>query len=1279
MHHSEEGRSPFTGSATLALDWEEEEAPAVTPERYELLRPLGTGGMGEVWLAHDAWLGRQIALKLVRSDLAASPAITGSFLREARINASLAFPGVVPVYDIGTWADGRPYCTMEVIEGVSLGQALAGLEPLGRRRAPVLDGTFGGALEAVDLELSEGHLEALEVIAQVARVLERVHSAGIVHRDVKPDNVLISGLREVWVVDWGLAVEAGSPTAGLAGTPAWMAPEQARGELPSPRADVYSLGLVAAELLLGPREDRALPAADWARREAHRRGVLEEGPLLRVLTRALAAEPADRYPDARDLRADLRSALTELRSGLASRGRLLDYEARFRRLAPDLRRHARVLLGALVVDGRPVELEREQLWLAPTAVQAVVRGLGESMLREEQGRLALAAPEVLEIWPRLQVMLEDAAAFRELQVRARHAAEAWDREGRPTSALWRGDLLEKLEEAAASVEGHLPPTVRHFLSASVGSREARTLLLTRRRRALRMGVGAALVLLTASLGAALVAWERADHAHREAEVQRRTAEQAVRDSQARLAMTEATLREAQGAEHEALALQARIAFATPELGPGIREEAAREAWRLASSRVGLFRIPIGAPLHAVAWSPDGTRVAAGGDGGRLVLIAPSDGRQLAAPQVGDSPVRLLRWSEDGETLAVAVEEAALYLGPPERLQRIPLPGRVLQMVSTDGDRLLVLGLSDGTAEVRELRTGALVHRLDLGDPVRTMAAQGEGPVVLTTTGADMVGLDAAQGRELWRRDLQPWADDLAISPDGRRVATQQYQFPLILDRATGALLLRLDAGLGSSNQVISWVDDEHLLSVLRSGRAYAVPLSGEAARPIADVGGDCGGLSADPSGRLFAISGMNGSLMVVAGMGQQVLVDHVSASATALSAPSWSPDGRLAAGSAGGELVLVVPARAGHLSPVQCGGELADRTRNGLTDIVWSLASAGGAICPAPDRPALSGRVHRHPPLVQVEPSADLLAVDAGDRWRMTGPDGSWEHLKRESSWDDFALNAAGQIAVLRGSELRVLGREPGQEWLTDVGRGRGILQYPGQHGFLILGIEGGASWWDDGTLTPVLGEGHFVGKTLPTVFHAPDGQRSLAFDSGGATWLLGPSPLEARRIPTASAPGVVGAWSRDEHLFASADEAGTVTLWDPERGEALRQITHPWGLVVLELALSQRGDRLAATYENGELIVYDTATGARVVRTTSYDGSLYLFGFDPEDRLVYGAHHTRVPLAWDLPAGPLDLPQDLPALGNLRACPDGRVLPVVPFPEPGEAVDTGALCGSAR
>lgn len=282
-----------------------DDAPRMLGGRYEVGELIGRGGMAEVHIGHDTRLGRTVAVKILRSDLARDPSFQARFRREAQAAASLNHPAIVAVYDTGedvhTDAAGTvhhvPFIVMEYVEGHTVRDILR-------------DGS------AVPIE------EAVEITVGVLSALEYSHHAGIVHRDIKPANVMLTPTGAVKVMDFGIARAmadaAGTmtQTQAVIGTAQYLSPEQARGEAVDARSDLYSTGCLLFELLTGRPpfigDSPVAVAYQHAREEAQAPTTFASDvpeSLDRITMKALAKDRQDRYSSAAEFRADLESAL----------------------------------------------------------------------------------------------------------------------------------------------------------------------------------------------------------------------------------------------------------------------------------------------------------------------------------------------------------------------------------------------------------------------------------------------------------------------------------------------------------------------------------------------------------------------------------------------------------------------------------------------------------------------------------------------------------------------------------------------------------------------------------------------------------------------------------------------------------------------------------------------------------------------------------------------------------------------------------------------------------
>ena len=259
--------------------------------RYTITGFIGRGGMGEVWKAHDEELDRAVALKFIQSGFAVN-----QLTREARMASALNHPGIVTVYDVTAW-QGTPILVMELVSGTPLSRFCNGLEQV----APSGRGMERGTQKARDaLCVPMPFDQMLSVAAQVSGALAAAHAEGIIHGDLKPDNILWRTDRLAKILDFGLAHKVtGTAAAERAGTPLYMSPEQARGEASGTASDVYSLGLVLYELATGRRPFGRQTLDEIGRRRmkpARASAVRARLPerLDRLIDRMLEPDPAKR-------------------------------------------------------------------------------------------------------------------------------------------------------------------------------------------------------------------------------------------------------------------------------------------------------------------------------------------------------------------------------------------------------------------------------------------------------------------------------------------------------------------------------------------------------------------------------------------------------------------------------------------------------------------------------------------------------------------------------------------------------------------------------------------------------------------------------------------------------------------------------------------------------------------------------------------------------------------------------------------------------------------------
>src|SRR5438105_2702151 len=269
---------------------------------YEVVAPLGAGGMGEVWRARDTRLGREVAIKILPADVASDPGRLKRFEKEARSASALNHPNIVTIYDVGT-SDSVSWIAMERVEGKTLRELL-----------------FGGPLQIRKL---------LPLAAQIADGLAKAHEAGIVHRDLKPENVMVTRDGLVKILDFGLAkltrpeldsggtnlpTETGTSPGMILGTVGYMSPEQAAGQPLDFRSDQFSFGSILYEMATGKRAFQKTTAVDTLSAILHEdpKPLAEVNPetptpLRWIVDRCIAKESRARYASTEDLARDLAS------------------------------------------------------------------------------------------------------------------------------------------------------------------------------------------------------------------------------------------------------------------------------------------------------------------------------------------------------------------------------------------------------------------------------------------------------------------------------------------------------------------------------------------------------------------------------------------------------------------------------------------------------------------------------------------------------------------------------------------------------------------------------------------------------------------------------------------------------------------------------------------------------------------------------------------------------------------------------------------------------------
>ncbi len=450
--------APEDASPMVRVAGPTEERAVEEDARYQVLGEIGRGGMGVVYKGRDKDLGRDVALKVLRADLAEEPTVVQRFVEEAQVGGQLQHPGIVPIYGLGL-QDGRPYFAMKLIKGETLASLLEG-------------GTKGS--------------ELIRVFERVAQTVAYAHSRGVIHRDLKPSNVMVGAFGEVQVVDWGFAkvlgreetharpgvtmvatvrtgTEGSQSVAGsVMGTPAYMPAEQAMGQIEelTERSDVFALGAILCEVLTrqppytGTMQDQLLAAVQARLEDAYARldGCSAPDALKQLARDCLGPLPKDRPKDA----GVVAQRVAEHLSSVEERARQADVDAVH--AASEARRVQRarrttlvlaavLLVGILGGSGGLLAWKSEERARATAATERVVPLLREATRFQGEmdwPRARAAASTALELAQTERADGETLATARTLH--ARIDAEAAEEKAREEKLARETRLLKDLDE-----------------------------------------------------------------------------------------------------------------------------------------------------------------------------------------------------------------------------------------------------------------------------------------------------------------------------------------------------------------------------------------------------------------------------------------------------------------------------------------------------------------------------------------------------------------------------------------------------------------------------------------------------------------------------------------------------------------------------------------------------------------------------------------------------------------------------------------------------------------
>ncbi|HEX5010573.1 MAG TPA: serine/threonine-protein kinase [Planctomycetota bacterium] len=830
--------------------------PGLVLGDFRLIRPLGQGGMGSVWEAEQVSLGRRVALKLLRPGRGAPRLL----VREARVAGRLDHPGLVPVHAVGA-ADGTPYIAQQLVgDGFTL--------------ADFLD-----RVRRLDRPPPDHDRRVARLVADVADAVHAAHEAGVMHRDLKPQNILIDDEDRPRVTDFGLAHEAAEDEdiarPGLVGTLAYMSPEQAGGrELEiDRRSDVFSLGAVLWEALTLRRAFDGDSAQEvlWA--------VLHDDPpdprrirprvprdLAAICTKSLRKARDQRYGTMRELAEDLRRFLraepvqAEPESALALAWKWS-------------RRHpawvASLALGGaalVVISGlllHEIDLRKDAQDARDSAAEHAQQAEDAATLAQQRAAEARRQSYLANL------RAADAALAQGGWAEARRVLEACPEEHRGWEwhHLWlrsQASLLALQPGGGAVLATAMTPDGRRVVTGCADG----TLHVWDGETGARLGVldghgGAVNAVAITDDGARAVAggadgivrvWD-VEHGRPLAELPGHTLPvlAVACDAGGDLIVSgsedgSARVWRPAHAEPQVLEPMLHAAVSSVAVSPdgstvvtGTRYGAI-EAWYPATGRLRTRLVLYEAPDVPLALSPDGTRVASGGADGKVRVRAVEDGTQIFEFAAHDSAVGRVTWSRDGARL-ITIPTSGGELRVFSTVDGQPLPGRsgqegrLLSLATDASGERVVAGGSQGLAWLW-LRSappqGPELPRL--GGPVLSLACDDDGARLLVaalgTVGGRLLDLGAG-GPGLTLADAAGAPSAVALDGQGRVAALATLRDPdvRVLDVATGRESARLAGPPGGVTGLALSADGRTLLAAARDGRIYVWSLPDGTPRP----------------------------------------------------------------------------------------------------------------------------------------------------------------------------------------------------------------------------------------------------------------------------------------------------------------------------------------------------------------------------------------------------------------------------------------------------------------
>jgi WD40 repeat protein/tRNA A-37 threonylcarbamoyl transferase component Bud32 len=1137
------------------------------PQRYELKRLLGQGGMGDIWLGRDRRLRRPVAVKVMQDRWIGHPAVVGRFVEEAQLTSQLQHPAIPPVYERGELPDGRPWFCLKVVRGRTLASLLA------KRADP-----------------GEELPRYLAIFEAVCQAVAYAHSKGVIHRDLKPSNIMVGAFGEVQVMDWGLAkvvrgagsqrdseadeasvagsvvetdrteqAEQLTQAGAVLGTYAYMPPEQARGEVAQldKRSDVFGLGAILCEILTG-----APPYTGGSREEVRTQSLLGfTQPALDRLGACAAEE---------ELTALARSCLS---------GRAEDRPAD----AAEVAAKVGAYLVAVQERLRRAEVERA----ATAAREEEAKATAAARAREEEARATAAAERRarrLSVALVVVLLLGIGAALGFGIVAVRQAADARDERGKAEQAR----QVAETEKANADEERGKAE------AASQRAEQARRVAETEKANA------------DEERGKAEAASQRAEAEHDRAErlLYARQLALAQREWEANNAAAawqhlEATRWDLRGWEYRHLYT----------LFNSNQHTLRRQTSIVPRGEFSVARVAFS--VTRVAFSPDGRRIATGSWDRTVRVWDTHKGQEVLSLTGHTGPVLSVAFSPDGRRIASASIDGTVKVWDAHQGQEVlSLEGHTGPVksvaVSSDGQRIATASV-DRTVKVWDAHKGQLLLSLKgHTDSVTGVAFSPDDRRLASASGDRTVRVwDAHTGQQLLSlTGHMSTVESVAFSPDGQRLASaSQDRTVQVWDAHNGQWLLSYKGHTHPVTSVAFSPDGQRLAS---ASSDQTVKLwdahTGQLLFSLTGHTDFVTGVAFSPESQRIASAGRDGTVKVwAAHNGQQVL--SLTGHTSAVESVAFSPDGQRLASASQDQTVKVWDAHKGRL--------LLSLT--GHTGWVRSMAfSPDGRRIASGARTVKVWDAHKAQLLLSLP--MDLGAVESvafspdGQRIASASSDGMvkvWDArngqrilslTRQPGSVRSVAFSPDGQRLATAGGDrtVKVWDAHKGHQVLSLTGHTIGATSVafsPDGGRIATAGYDGTVKVWD-------AQNGHEIhsltGHTglVSSVAFSPDGQR-IATAGGDRTVKVWDTwkGQEVLSLTGHTDRVLSVAFSPDGKRLASASYDRTLKVWDAHQDQLVRSLNGHTRLVT-SVAFSPDGQQVLAQDESHEILAWNTTTG---------------------------------------------------------------------------------------